>query len=78
MYVPRMVVNNQIVGENLGMKFSDKDSLDSILMGSCDEGFLYLASELGWINDMYKYKNLICTNSAELIENAYINLNSKL
>jgi NAD-dependent SIR2 family protein deacetylase len=71
MSIPRLVVNNQIVGENLGMNFSNKNSLDSILMGSCDEGFLYLASELGWINDMYKYRKLMCPNSAALIENAY-------
>ena len=69
--VPRLVINNESVGEHLGLKYSDKHSKDSLLLGGCDNGFLHLASELGWIDDLYAYKYLMCENSAKLIEEAH-------
>ncbi len=41
------------------------------LLGPCDEGFLTLAKELGWLKDLYAYKDLLCDKSAHLLDLVY-------
>lgn len=65
--VNRLVINNQCVGEDLGLNFTHK-SRDTILLGGIDDGFLQLALSLGWIDDLYQYKHLMCENSANLLD----------
>lgn len=49
----RVIVNKETVGEDLGIEYSDRrDSLDWFLQGTCDEVFLDLIQELGWLNDL--------------------------
>ena len=64
----KLVINNQCVGENLGLCFENKKSKDAILLEGIDEGFLQLASKLGWIDDLIEYKHLMCDNSKCLLE----------
>lgn len=65
--VIRLVINNQCVGEDLGLNFTYK-SRDSILLGGIDDGFLQLALGLGWIEKLYQYKHMMCDNSANLLD----------
>lgn len=76
--VHRLVINNEVVGKDVGLRLLDKKSLDSILLGGCDEGFLYLATQLEWIDDLYIYKDLMCEASASLIEDTYNTFHKKI
>lgn len=67
----RLVINNQCVGEDLGLCFENPKSKDSILLGGIDDGFLQLASGLGWIDELYQYKHLMCESSAKLLDEFY-------
>lgn len=71
--VHRLVVNNEVVGENLGMQFNNKKSKDAILLGNSDESFLLFLNELGWINDLYKYTHLMCENSLKIYNDFVLN-----
>jgi NAD-dependent deacetylase sirtuin 2 len=70
--VPRLVINRDVVGEELGLEFDSEGSTgparDAILQGDCDAGFLWLAQQLGWLSDLLKYKHLMCPASAALLE----------
>lgn len=72
----RLVINNQYIGEDLGMNYSHKSN-DSILLGDIDNGFLTLIDKLGWINDLLQYKYLMCENSKILIDE-YLHNNSRI
>ena len=49
---------------------------DIWMNGSCDESALKMAAELGWIPDLYAYKDLMCENSATMIDAAMNSLNN--
>ena len=44
---------------------------DVALLGDCDAGFLALAVELGWLEDLYQYKERMCEQSATLLEHIH-------
>lgn len=72
--VPRLLINRDVVGEELGLDFGGTGagaSRDSILQMDCDAGFLALAVELGWVGDLYAYKGAMCEASANLLEDTY-------
>lgn len=72
--VPRLLINREVVGEDLGMRFEDSkthSSHDAILQMDCDAGFLALAVELGWLEDLYAHKGRMCAASAALLEEAH-------
>jgi NAD-dependent deacetylase sirtuin 2 len=64
--VPRLLVNNQYVGEDLGMNFCNK-SRDSALIGEIDNEFLRLINYLDWTDDLNKYRDIMCENSSNLL-----------
>jgi NAD-dependent SIR2 family protein deacetylase len=52
---PRLVINAEAVGEDLGLDFgggADTGARDGLLLGSCDDGFLFLARECGWLGEL--------------------------
>jgi NAD-dependent SIR2 family protein deacetylase len=65
--VPRLVVNREAVGEELGLQYGERDGL---LQGDCDAGFLALAMQLGWVEDLRRYRGEMCQASAALLDTA--------
>eukprot|EP01031_Cornospumella_fuschlensis_P041653 gene41653-50830_t len=73
--VPRLLINNEMVGGNLGLDFGPPIALpdsvpaprDGCILGNCDEGFLYLLNELGWLEDIKNYRDRMADASALLL-----------
>jgi NAD-dependent deacetylase sirtuin 2 len=61
--VPRILVNNEQVGSNVGLNFDDDDGRDIWINSSCDRGFLELSTKLGWNDQLRRYKDLLCESS---------------
>lgn len=49
---PRMLINRERVGENLGLRFGYSSSPDVFLKGDCDDGCLTIAEALGWDSEL--------------------------
>jgi NAD-dependent SIR2 family protein deacetylase len=64
---PRLVINMEKVGQELGLNY-DSSGNDAIIEGPCDSGFIFLAKELGWFDDLNAYKSFMCPASAEALE----------
>lgn len=64
--VPRLVVNIDRVGEELGLDYSSS-GIDVHLPGDSDSALLYILKELGWKSDIMTYKPLMCNKSQELL-----------
>lgn len=45
---PRLLVNRERRGEDLGLDFDSEESADGLFLGDCDQGALGLADLLGW------------------------------
>lgn len=69
--VPRILLNRDVVGEDLGMNFAEASASDggrdAFLGGDCDNGFLFMARELGWLEDLRKYSDRMCPSSASAV-----------
>jgi NAD-dependent SIR2 family protein deacetylase len=81
--VHRMLFNREPVGEELGLEYNEAaedatstNTRDIWMNISCDESALLLAKELGWIPELYAFKDDMCSASKELIESAYIEYSS--
>ncbi|KAF0709611.1 Aste57867_5836 [Aphanomyces stellatus] len=61
--VPRLVVNMEPVGMDLGIDCRVDSDIDAFVEGDCDEGFLHLAVELGWLEDMHALAAYLCPTS---------------
>ena len=48
----RAVFNNEEVGADIGITYGDDSSRDYSCLGNCDEIFLNLIKELGWVDDL--------------------------
>mmetsp|Transcript_10987 Transcript_10987/g.13627 ORF Transcript_10987/g.13627 Transcript_10987/m.13627 type:complete len:329 (+) Transcript_10987:85-1071(+) len=48
----RLIVNNEEVGHSLGIDYSETAKRDYFAKGMCDEVFLDLMCELGWLSDL--------------------------
>lgn len=77
--VPRLVINREVVGEELGFDFgtiseflghghNPQESRDSIILGDCDESICFLLKELGWTQEIIKYREFMCSSSVELLD----------
>jgi hypothetical protein len=66
--IPRILINRDLVGTELGFGSSSRDE---IILADADDGFIILASKLGWLSDLYKYRNEMCDNSRSKITKAY-------
>lgn len=58
--VPRILLNNEQVGHELGLNFEGKDIF---VQGSCDDGVLKLAKALGWLDELARYQDRMCPAS---------------
>ncbi|CAD7697655.1 unnamed protein product [Ostreobium quekettii] len=50
--VPRLLINNEIVGESVGLDFGAENYRDAKILGSCDDGVFQLAELLGWKEEL--------------------------
>jgi len=64
---PRIVINNEMVGQPLGIKYGT--TRDTFLGGACDEVYLELINQLGWLEDLKKYEDLLSPLGFELLQN---------
>ena len=60
------MINLDAVGEDLGLDFTK----DHFLQGTCDDGFVTLATELGWLDDLNVYREHMCDASAAVLDSA--------
>ncbi|CAK4647696.1 unnamed protein product [Aphanomyces euteiches] len=65
--VPRLVVNLEPVGEELGIDYSDNSHQDAFLQEECDAGLLHLATELGWLDELRQLSPYLCDKSQALL-----------
>lgn len=66
---PRVIINLDPVGHELGIDYSDSENnRDLFLQGTCDEVFLDLIQELGWLDDLQV--DLLPESSANLVVEA--------
>jgi NAD-dependent deacetylase sirtuin 2 len=65
----RMVVNKDEVGQDLGIEYGESaaNGRDFFAQGSCDEVFLDLIKELGWMDDLKQVSHLLPQASADLL-----------
>lgn len=64
----RVVVNQQPVGQDLGIEYGkNKSKRDFFAQGDCDEIFLQLIQELGWVNDIQAKKDSLPEQSLKLL-----------
>jgi NAD-dependent SIR2 family protein deacetylase len=64
----RVVVDVNPVGQELGIDYSATRARDFFAQGPCDEVFLDLITELGWLDDLNTMKDLLPQASVELLE----------
>jgi NAD-dependent SIR2 family protein deacetylase len=63
----RVIVNNEPVGQELGIEYGPNAKRDFFAKGDCDEVFLDLIDELGWLSDLKTEKDNLPELSIELI-----------
>lgn len=66
--VPRLVINRERVGEDLGIDFN---GTDVHISGDCDEAILRLSEALGWIDDIWQYADHMSPKSQSILEDRY-------
>jgi NAD-dependent SIR2 family protein deacetylase len=64
---PRILINRDLVGTELGIS-SDRDQL---ILSDCDDGFIELAKQLGWLHELYCYSDQMCDSSKTKVTKAY-------
>jgi len=63
----RFIVNKEQVGEELGIDYSNQAERDFFAKGNCDDIFLELISELGWLSDISQILDQLPESSANLV-----------
>jgi len=64
----RVLINREAAGQDLGLEFNRAGNRDLLLRGDCDNIFLELAQELGWIEGLKAIKDKLPSQSANLLE----------
>jgi NAD-dependent SIR2 family protein deacetylase len=70
----RVVVNQEPVGQSLGIVYknvysnNDDGIRDFFAQGTCEEVFLELAIELGWLEDLFSKRDFLSPSSTKIIE----------
>lgn len=64
----RAVVDVNQVGAELGIDYGPNPKRDFFAQGTCDQVFLNLITELGWLDDLVAKKDILPSSSVELIE----------
>jgi len=65
---PRLIVNRDPVGCDLGIKYGEKATRDIYCDKECDDVFLSLMGKLGWIEDLKACKEKLAPKSRESLE----------
>lgn len=65
-----MVVNQEPVGKELGIKYDPEAERDFFAQGKCDDVFLNLITELGWLADLEAKVKDLPAESAKLVRRA--------
>ncbi|KAH9086491.1 hypothetical protein LEN26_020049 [Aphanomyces euteiches] len=65
--VPRLVVNLEPVGDDLGVDCRVDSNRDAFVQADCDAGFLRLATELGWLEQLRALRSQLCAASQALL-----------
>jgi NAD+-dependent protein deacetylase sirtuin 2 len=63
----RVVVNRDPVGQELGINYGPDVERDFFARGNCDEVFLELTEQLGWMDDLISKIDLLPAYSANLV-----------
>lgn len=63
----RLIVNMNPVGSELGIKYGAGNTRDFFVQGSCEEIFLDLIEELGWLHDLNNFIDDLPDSSANLV-----------
>lgn len=63
----RVIINNEPVGRELGIDYGPIPERDFFAQGSCDDVFLDLISELGWLSDLNEVVDNLPEASVNLI-----------
>jgi NAD-dependent SIR2 family protein deacetylase len=69
-HTPRIVCNLDPVGSNVGIELTEdgnSESRDIWLRGDSDDVILGVAIQLGWLEDLLRYKDKMCEKSKELL-----------
>eukprot|EP00301_Raphidiophrys_heterophryoidea_P000312 c10154_g1_i1.p1 GENE.c10154_g1_i1~~c10154_g1_i1.p1 ORF type:complete len:104 (+),score=24.28 c10154_g1_i1:148-459(+) len=64
----RVVINRDHVGEDCGLDY--EGPTDIFEGGECDEAFLRIATEAGWLPDLLQYREAMCPRSQQLLDDA--------
>lgn len=64
----RFIVNNEPVGERLGIQYGDDSRRDVFAQGYCDDVFLDLICHLDWLDDLAKLADELPESSKALLE----------
>jgi NAD-dependent deacetylase sirtuin 2 len=68
----RVIINNEPVGEELGIDYSSSASRDFFFAkGDCDQVCLDLINELGWMAELKELKDDLPISSLELMKAKY-------
>lgn len=54
-HVPRVLINRDAVGRDLGMDYDSPDDRDMFLPGDVDDNVIAVCVELGWLHDLAAY-----------------------
>jgi len=65
---PRLIVNNEKVGEEFGIRYDSAAPRDVFSPIGCDASFLSLASKLGWIDDLKAVYDKLAPESQKLLD----------
>jgi len=63
----RVIINNEQVGKELGIDYGPNAERDFFAQGNCDDVFLDLICELGWLQDLNEVVHNLPEDSAHLI-----------
>ena len=64
----RVIINNEEVGKELGIDYSSDAERDFFAQGYCDDVFLDLIVELGWLQDLNEVIDNLPEKSIDLIK----------
>ena len=65
----RLIINRDEVGQELGITYGQRGGRDFFMEGDCDEQFLKLIEELGWLGELGKIIDEIPQESVCLVKN---------
>ena len=67
----RVIINNEPVGRELGIEYGWDSKRDFFAQGNCEDVFLDLIDELGWISDLKRERDNLPELSLDLLKEKY-------